>query len=140
MALGSVNHIALVASDFARSCEFYDHVLNFMGYTRVEMPEHVQTLMKTTAVAWASQHGSITLRPAKSTGAELYDRYAPGLNHLAFNAEQREDVDRFHQLLKAIGATVLDPPTEYPYAPNYYAVYCADPDGIKLELVHWPQP
>ncbi|MGH7931591.1 MAG: VOC family protein [Candidatus Binataceae bacterium] len=139
MALGSMNHLALVASDFARSCEFYDHVLKFMGYERVEMPEHVRTLMKTPVAAWASPNCSITLRPAKSIGAKPYDRYAPGLNHFAFNAERRDDVDRFGQLLEAIGATVLDPPAEYPYAPGYYAVYCADPDGIKMEFVYWPR-
>jgi glyoxylase I family protein len=32
---------------------------------------------------------------------------------------------------------VLDAPREYPeYVPGYYAVFFADPDGIKLELVH----
>ena len=37
------------------------------------------------------------------------------------------------------GGTILDPPREYPhYVPGYYAVFFADPDGIKLELVHIP--
>ena len=34
---------------------------------------------------------------------------------------------------------ILDAPAEYPqYGPNYYAVFFADPDGMKLELVHFP--
>ena len=38
-----------------------------------------------------------------------------------------------------VGATVLDPPAEYPqYGPGYYAVFFADPDGIKLECVYLP--
>ena len=38
-----------------------------------------------------------------------------------------------------IGGTILDSPREYPeYVPGYYAVFFADPDGIKLELVHIP--
>jgi len=38
-----------------------------------------------------------------------------------------------------MGATILDAPAEYPiYGPNYYAVFFADPDGMKLELVHFP--
>ena len=36
--------------------------------------------------------------------------------------------------------TVLDPPGEY-YDECYYAVYFADPDGMKLEaMVYKPRP
>jgi hypothetical protein len=35
--------------------------------------------------------------------------------------------------------TVLDPPGEY-YGRNYYAVYFADPDGMKLEGMIWALP
>jgi len=48
-------------------------------------------------------------------------------------------VDRVHDLLVRDGITVLDPPAEYPeYGPQYYAVFFADPDGMKLEVVHFP--
>jgi hypothetical protein len=41
--------------------------------------------------------------------------------------------------LKKIGAEILDAPAEYPqYAPGYYAVFFADPDGLKLEVVYEP--
>ena len=52
-------------------------------------------------------------------------------------AESREDVDRLHELLVKIGANVLDLPGEY-YEGGYYAVFFADPDGLKLEYVHLP--
>jgi hypothetical protein len=43
------------------------------------------------------------------------------------------------KLLIEIGATVLDPPADYPtYGDGYYAVFFADPDGIKLEFVQLP--
>jgi hypothetical protein len=42
-----------------------------------------------------------------------------------------------------IGATVLDPPTDYTgqrgYGEGYFAVFFADPDGVKLEVAHIPQ-
>jgi glyoxylase I family protein len=41
-------------------------------------------------------------------------------------------------LLVERGTEVLDPPAEYGYEPGYYAVFFADPDGLKLELVHVP--
>ena len=73
----------------------------------------------------------------RGAGAErIHDRNAPGLHHLAWSAESREDVDRLHELLIGTGATILDAPADYPrYGPTYYAVFFADPDGLKLEYV-----
>ena len=140
MARGSINHLALTASDLERSTRFYDRVLSFMGYERVEVPELTQQLMKTPLHAWASSNGSITLRPAKPDSAShAHNLNAQGLNHLAFNAENRADVEQMNELLKEIGAQILDPPAEYPYFPGYYAIYFTDPDGIKCEFVYWPQ-
>jgi len=141
MDRGSINHLALTVSDLVRSTEFYDRVLGFMGSARVEVPEATQQLMKTRLHAWASPTGSITLRPTKAESAgKAHDRDAPGLNHMAFNAENRADVEKMHSLLQDIGARILDPPAEYPYFPGYFSVYFTDPDGFKFEYVFWPQP
>jgi glyoxylase I family protein len=140
MGRGGLNHLALVASDLEPSLEFYNHLLGFMGYEWVEVPETTQLLMKTRLAAWASAEGSVTLRPAKpESAAKIHDRNAPGLNHIAFNAESRAAVDELHALLKRIGARVLDPPAEYPYFPGYYAVYFTDPDGVKIEFAYSPR-
>ena len=46
---------------------------------------------------------------------------------------------RLHELLLGIAAVILDPPADYPaYGPGYYALFFADPDGLKLEFVHFP--
>jgi catechol 2,3-dioxygenase-like lactoylglutathione lyase family enzyme len=58
---------------------------------------------------------------------------------LAFTAEDRSDVEKMHELLKQMGATVLDAPAEYPYAPGYFAVYFTDPDGLKFEFAYAPK-
>jgi catechol 2,3-dioxygenase-like lactoylglutathione lyase family enzyme len=55
------------------------------------------------------------------------------------NAASRDEVDAFHAMLVREGLTVLDAPAEYDYTPGYYAVFFADPDGLKLELVHEPR-
>jgi glyoxylase I family protein len=140
MARGTINHLALTVSDLIRSTEFYDKVLGFMGYARVEVPETTQQAMETALRAWASPNGSITLRPAKGPFADqVHDRNAPGLNHVAFNADNRADVQKLHGLLQEMGAQILDPPAEYPYFQEYFAVYFTDPDGFKFEFVFWPQ-
>lgn len=77
---------------------------------------------------------------AEGAGAEArHDRYSPGLHHVAWTAQSRDDVDRLHALLLKRGANVLDPPADYPqYGAGYYAVFFADPDGSKLEYVFKP--
>jgi len=141
MARGSINHLALTARDFDRSTAFFDKVLGFLGYTRAEVPESTQQLMKTRLRAWAHPEGAVTLRPAKDLSApEAPDRNKPGMNHIAFNAESRADVERMHDLLKTIGAEILDAPAEYSYFPGYFAVYFTDPDGVKIEFAFVPQP
>jgi catechol 2,3-dioxygenase-like lactoylglutathione lyase family enzyme len=95
--------------------------------------------MKTRLKAWVGPGYSISIRPSKGEFAHrLHDRNAPGFNHLAFYAEDKSDIDKMYKLLKEIGAQVLDPPAEYPYSPGYFAVYFADPDGLKFEFAYVP--
>lgn len=59
-----------------------------------------------------------------------------GLNHLAFHAESREQVDMMTEKLLERGYHVLYRDS-HPYAGGgaHYAVYAEDPDRIKVELV-----
>ena len=139
MARGSISHIALTVSDLERSAAFYNKVFELIGFKRVEVPEATQQAMKTRLNAWVGPGYSISIRPSKGEFARrLHDRNAPGFNHMAFSAEDRSDVEKLYELLKQMGATVLDAPAEYPYSPGYFAVYFADPDGLKLEFAYAP--
>jgi hypothetical protein len=83
---------------------------------------------------------SIALERARGTGKRRkYNRYAPGLQHLAFHVDSRADVDQLYPQLVALGIAILDPPAEYTYTPGYYAMSCQDPDGLVLECVYEPQ-
>lgn len=139
MARGSISHIALTVADLERSTAFFDKVFEFIGFKRVEVPESTQQAMKTRLKAWVGPGYSINIRPSKGEFAHRpHDRRTPGLNHIALTAEIRSDVENMYELLKEIGATVLDPPAEYPYSPGYFAVYFTDPDGLKFEFAHVP--
>lgn len=114
--------IAFLASDKAsfstgatfaaleRSTAFYNEVFEFIGFKRVEVPEATQQAMKTRLKAWVGPGYTINIRPSKGEFARgLHDRNAPGHNHIAFTAENRSDVEKMHELLKEMGATVLNP-------------------------------
>ena len=65
-----------------------------------------------------------------------YHRGCVGLNHIAFHATSRQQVDSLATQLKQRGVTLLYH-ERYPYAggKGHYAVYFEDPDKIKVELV-----
>ena len=133
---GSMNHLRLTVSDIPRAEAFYDPLLRFMGYELVEKDE-VRLAWKMPSPAGNRQWVILSVAAEGSRYAR-HNRYSPGLHHFAWNAGSREEVDRFHELLVERGVEVLDPPAEYGYEPGYYAVFFADPDGLKLELVHVP--
>ena len=131
---GAVHHIDLSVSDVAAARRVYGPVLDFLGYTQVkDQRDGCEWDLKDREPFGAS----IGIRVATSGGG--HDRFAPGLHHLAWRVESRAAVDAAHALLVERGIPVLDPPAHYPdYSGDYYAVFFADPDGLKLEIVHAP--
>lgn len=130
------HHLDLTVSDPVASRPLYELFLGHCGFT-----------LKSAGEDWAGfglgdkRYPCITLLQAKGEGAaRAHDRYSPGLHHFALRAGSREDVDALYAKLEAFGATILDAPAEYPeYGEGYYAVFFADPDGMKLEYVFTPK-
>ena len=60
---------------------------------------------------------------------------SPGPIHLAFKAESREQVRRFHAAALAAGGRGNGAPGLRDYAPNYYAAFVIGPDGHNIEAV-----
>jgi catechol 2,3-dioxygenase-like lactoylglutathione lyase family enzyme len=56
--------------------------------------------------------------------------------HLAFQAVDRDTVDRFHEAAVAAGGRDNGAPGERSYHPGYYAAYVLDPDGTNVEAVY----
>jgi len=128
---GAIHHIDLTVSELGEATRFYDRVLPLLGFRRIpDCPE---------GPLWAGAQVELGLQAARSDGSRPHDRHSPGLHHLAFTAPSREAVDALHRDLLRMGIAILDAPAEYPeYTPGYYAVFFADPDGLKLEFVHTP--
>jgi catechol 2,3-dioxygenase-like lactoylglutathione lyase family enzyme len=126
------DHLDLTVNDLGRSAPYYEKVLGELGFRRVGK--------ESNSIIFANGITSIAIRgPSEEQRGVSFDRYRVGLHHLALRAASRNDVDRFHVWLGREGIPVLDPPAEYPeYGEKYYAVFFSDPDGLKLELVHYP--
>ena len=59
--------------------------------------------------------------------------------HIAFQAPDRETVQRFHKAALAAGGRNNGAPGERHYHPGYYAAFALDPDGNNIEAVdHGP--
>ena len=56
--------------------------------------------------------------------------------HLAFQAANREMVERFHAAALAAGGRDNGPPGDRDYHPGYYAAFVLDPDGTNVEAVY----
>lgn len=127
-----IDHITLTVNDLERSVPFYDKVLGALGFRRIPGDNFV---------SWENEYMNIDMvAAAPEEKGVAFNRYRVGLHHLAFKAKQKEDVDRLYQFLVNEGIAILDSPAAYPqYASNYYAVFFADPDGMKLECVHFPR-
>ena len=136
---GAIHHLDLTVVDPERSRPFYEAVLGFIGYRLADADGRGYDF---DLVGPEGVVGSIGIVRAEGDGRLIrHDRHAPGLHHLALNADSRGDVDRLHGFLLDLGATILDAPAEYPqYGPGYYAVFFADPAGLKLEFVCFPRP
>ncbi|HET6954483.1 MAG TPA: VOC family protein [Acidimicrobiales bacterium] len=133
---GVISHVDLNVTDLEASIRFYALVLGHLGFERHDLPDG--------RCSWSLDYADgavlgIEVRPpALPAPRDRHERYSPGLDHLAFHAASRADVDVLYEELVAAGHVVADPPTEYDYAPGYYAVAFDDPSGIRLEVVHDP--
>jgi len=127
-----IDHLVLSVSDFARSKAFYDKLLSFLGFKR--------KYDYADMAGWSNGKTLFWIAAADAQGKKRrYRKGDVGFHHYAFELSSRADVDALGAFLKENEMVVLDPPGEY-YGRNYYAVYFADPDGMKLEAMIWAPP
>ncbi len=131
MEINGIAHVMLTVNDFAACREFYGRLLPALGLKPVlDVDDWFYCVGGRTAVgirACAPEHRGTR-----------FDQGRQGLHHLCFRARVREDVDAVHELVREMGATVVHPPEDGPWAPGYYSVLFEDPDGTRLEMNHVP--
>ena len=127
-----IDHIYITVSNLARSEKFYDVVMAVLGFRKNQFElsgeQHVQ---------YYNRHFGVVLRPARSTVA--HDPYAPGLHHFCLRVESEADVKEAAKLLSEQNISVSEPKRYPEYAPDYFAVFLSDPDGVRLEITNYRQ-
>jgi len=76
------------------------------------------------------------IRPAD--GGE-YQYYRVGIEHLAFEVDERAEVDAAHARCVERGDNVHFPPEEDRDIDGYYGLFVFDPDGMRIEIFSWPR-
>ena len=129
MAKGHIHHIELYVSDLQQSMEFWSWFLKDLGYKlHQEWDKGQSYILEESYIVFVQTEERFMEIP--------YHRCGVGLNHLAFHADSREEVDELTEKLKARGIQILYP-EKHPFAggEDYYAVFFEDPDRIKVEFV-----
>jgi glyoxylase I family protein len=125
LGLKQVHHIAIIATDYARSKAFYCDILGFtlMGeFFREERNSWKGDLA-------LNGHYTIELFSFPEPPARVSHPEACGLRHLAFSVD---DVDAAWQQLQQQGV-ICEPVRIDPLTGKRFTFF-ADPDGLPLEL------
>ena len=131
MEINGIAHVMLTVSDFEACLPFYERLLPFLGLRPVFNTDgYLYCVGGRTAVG--------IVRGDDRHRSERFVQARVGLHHVCFRARERADVDAVYALVRELGATIVHPPEDGPWAPGYYSILFEDPDGIRLELNHVP--
>ncbi len=125
-----VDHIQINVCDFRSALKFYKKLFSYLGYKRVSSGSGYIGVSNGTTDFWIMQR-------AEKYGDKDYHRKGAGINHIAFRAASKEEIDKFaREFLQKEGVVPLyGSPRRFPeYTKGYYAVYFEGPDRIKLEV------
>lgn len=140
MAATGIHHIALTVNDWEKCEPFYKGLAEELG---------AKPFIETKGAPHRSADGRVLIlvgdgfmfsiwESFEEHRANTYKDYNVGIHHFAFQAPSREAVDSLYEVVKKLGAEIVDPPQEYEYVPGYYAVFFRDPEGMRLEYAYIP--
>lgn len=121
-----IHHLGIGLADPRGAEEYFDRLLvGFLGLDKERTTEAV--------AGWKGRGTRIYLYPLRG-GA------VPGaLQHLAFTARTRGEVDAFPAWAVRNGVVITTAPRVFPEYGDYYATFFAGPEGLRLELVHFAE-
>jgi catechol 2,3-dioxygenase-like lactoylglutathione lyase family enzyme len=127
MQINGIAHVQLTVSRFEACIPLYTALCELFEMTKVFDDDKVKY--------WVGGRTALAItRCADEHRGERFVQSRVGLHHLCFRARSREDVDVVYQRMREVGATIVHPPEDGPWAPGYYSFLFEDPDGIRLEV------
>ena len=125
-----LGHLGLSVPDLAAARDYYGELLPMVGYEEfLAAPDRLgyrpaQGKPGTFLFFYRAEH------------AGPYDRFAVGLQHVAFTVGTRSAARRVHAWAAGRGDPILHAPQSFPQYPQpYFATFWLDPHGFKLEAV-----
>ncbi len=124
---GNIHHIEINVSDWKKSIKLWGWFLKKLGYAVYEKWDGGRTYK-------LGHHVIAFVQVKKEYSSPSYHRKRVGLNHLAFYAKSKKQVDEIKKDLKKKNVQLLYEDS-YPNK-DWYAVFFEDLDRIKVELVY----
>ncbi len=125
-----IDHIYITVSNIEQSKIFYDSVMKILGFR-----SDLITINNEKHVQYYNRYFGYVLRPAHLP--EKHNAYAPGLHHLCLRVESKNDIEDIAVMIKNKGIEITEPKLYKEYAPDYYAIFLKDPDGVELEITNY---
>lgn len=128
-SLGAIHHVELWVPDLERACSSIGWLLEHLVYSVFQDWEAAGRSLRLGATY-------IVIERSPALTSDVHERTRAGLNHLAFHAGARRDVDRLAGDAANHGWTTLFA-DRYPHAggADHYATYLENADGFEVELV-----
>lgn len=130
-----LDHLGLNVPDLVSARDYYDELMPLLGFEAFFVTDD--------EFAYQPAGGKPGTRIFfyRAPSPDGYVRKSEGLEHLAFRARSRSEVDEAHWKASELGSQVLFSPRLFPqYHENYYASFWFDPHGFLIEIVsHKPQ-
>lgn len=116
-----LDHIVILLSDLESSLPFYETLLPLIGFSKTR--DHV-----------FGNKDEIYLDLKQATKPDYrYERYAPGLNHIGFTADDRDTLIVLQQAMAVAGFEVPD----IQEFPDGSALFLKDRDGMRIEVASY---
>ncbi|MFS0703487.1 VOC family protein [Cellulomonas sp. 179-A 9B4 NHS] len=127
-ARGALHHVELWLPDDDAAWASFTWLLTALGYER--------TSTWRTGSSWTLGPTYLVLETGSDVVDEPHERRRPGVNHLAFHAGTRRDVDALTAGAGEHGWSLLFPDA-HPFAggADHYAAYLENAAGFEVELV-----
>ena len=124
-----LSHVSIGTNDYLKAKQFYTELFSTVGIRVIEDLEQfkVTGFGKQFPEFWIGEPEAGAATPGNGV-------------HVGFLVDSNEQVDAFYKKALELGAkdNGAPGPREH-YGPGYYGAFMIDPDGNKIEAMHWTE-